>query len=291
MTNLFDQAVYLSENANARKLYDGLHSDNVVGWEENNYQHRYLLDDWLHDNIVHALESCPRVLKHWNERTHSNSKGSVLCRALGMALEGLSDNIKVDILSGKGVSKAQEELTLQIKKRASNWMYLSPTWAGGPKSDLRRQAVHMGWSNSKLFSQVPRSISQPEAARWNKWVPYAHSILVFYRADEVVHGRMYAIEGESAATEETGQAWARVEDIALAQSLIKHNPDCGHTLTPHSSALPVPIELQERMDAFVAAYEGLGMMAALKEMVLAGNVPAMCDDMAMELPSLGELGL
>ena len=291
MTNLFDQAVYLSENANARKLYDGLHSDNVVGWEENNYQHRYLLDDWLHDNIVHALESCPRVLKHWNEKTHFNSKESVLCRALGVALESLSDNIKVNILSGKGVGKVQDELTLHIRKRASNWMYLSPAWAGDPESDLRRQAVSMGWSNSKLFSQVPRSIFRTEAERWIKWVPYAHSIVVFYRAAEVVHSRMYGIKEELAATQEIGQAWARVEDMALAQSLIKHNPDCGHTLTPHSSALPVPIELQERMDAFVIAYEGLGMMAALKEMVLAGNVPAMCDDVAMELPSLGELGL
>lgn len=270
------------------ELHARLYKDDLYGWQSRNLNNQAPLEDWLRENIVHAVESCPRVLAHWKKMVTSASVERRLCRYLGEALEGLPDKIKVNILSGRGAGKAQDELFVHISKKVSNWVSLSPSWIGEPKSDLRLAAVTTGWSDMKLFSQVPHSISRPEAERWTKWVPYAHSIGVFQRASKVAYLKKH-LEEESPTITKTGQAWTRVEDMALAQSLIKNIPDCCYTLIPHPSALPVPIELQERMDAFVTAYEGLGMLSALKKMVLAGNVPAMCNEMAMELPFLGEL--
>lgn len=271
------------------KLYARLYKDDLQGWQARNLRNQAPLEAWLQDNVVHAVESCPRVLAHWKTRTPAAAVvGRKLCRYLGKALEGFSDDIKVNILSGQCAGKAQDELFVHISKSVSNWVSLSPSWIGEPKSDLRLTAVMMGWSDLKLFSQVPHSISRPEAERWTKWVPYAHSIGVFQRASKVAYLKNH-LEEESPTITKTGQAWTRVEDMALAQSLIKNIPDCCYTLIPHPGALPVPIELQEHMDAFVTAYEGLGMMSALKKMVLTGNIPVMCDDITMELPFLGEL--
>lgn len=113
------------------------------------------------------------------------------------------------------------------------------------------------------MSQVAHSIARPAAATWSEWVPYPHSIAVFNRGAKVAWETKQPSADGLSPVSKTGQAWASPEDMALAMALAKHMNDYLYTLTPHPEAAPIPVELQERMDALVVVHMGLGSMFPL----------------------------
>lgn len=276
---------------NVEELYAKLHCDDLQGWERRNFREAAPLEPWLRENIVHVVESCPRVLAYWKTTQTAGLVPFVLCRYLGAAMEGLAVNIKIDILSGQCNDKSQARLFRYIKESSRAWGNLSPSWIGEPGSDLRVVAVKREWIKNRLLGQVPHSISRPEAEKWSRWVPYAHSMLVFQRGARVSFENSRPSQGGLAPVEKTGQAWANAEDMALAQSLIKHMPHYRYTLIPHPHAMPVSAELQERMDALVAVHLGLGMMFPLQKMVVGGQLHEHSNEVELVLPALGEPGL
>lgn len=273
---------------NEAELHAMLHNDDLVGWQRRNVRESAPLDAWLRDNVVHAMQSCPRVLAHWQKTYNSSPVAeSILYRYVGAALESLDDNAKAGILSGYFEGEAQAGLFSHITKRTPNWSSLSPAWIGPPGSDLRDAALARGWSDIRLLSQVAHAIGRPEAQRWQAWVPYAHSIAVFNRAGKVMWEKKNPSPNGLQPVKKVGQAWARPEDMALAMALAKHMPSYLYTIESHPDAAPIPTELQERMDALVAVHAGLGMMFTLQKGVVAGTLPSMEPQEPIELPELG----
>jgi hypothetical protein len=276
---------------NMEELYAMLYADDLYGWTQTvSSRKRGLLDTWIRNNAVHAIESCPKVLTHWHISHPSFALGHVFHQYIGAALEALDDNVKAGILSGVYEGAAQKSLYEFIVQCPYYWESFSPSWIGPPGSALRAAAVERGWSNLRLMAQVTReSIARPEAERWSQWVPYVYSITILKRRAEVI------LEKKNRRTETDGlkpverkaQAWSRPEDIALALSLLKSRPDYFYVLKPHQAATPITAALQERMDSLVSIHQGLGMMDTLQQMVIAGAFPDSDMQATMELPDMG----
>ena len=276
-----------------KELHAKLHADDLHGWQKRESRDTAPLDEWVKDNAVHALESCPRVLEHWKMLRSHPAAERILFRYVGAAFDGQSDTIKTDILLGKEKGKAQQKLCEYLHRRLKHWLVLSPLWVGESGSDLRAAAVKSEWIAVRLFAQVLDCISRPEAARWSQWIPYAHSIAVAQRIGAGWEKKGPRLGGESFIVYSVpGQSWAKPVDIALAQSLIKYMPHCCPTLSVHPNAEPISAELQERMDAFVGAHVGLGMMPALQKMIVEGTLHTVFnEEAAIALPDFEDFGL
>lgn len=275
---------------NIQDLYAEWHVDNLRGGELQNASEMMLLNSWIKDNVLHALESCPWVLSYWKMKYPAQADRT-LCLYAAAALESLDDNVKIDILLGNGKGRAQADLFYYLNQQASNWTILSPAWIGPVGSDLRTAAVQKGWCDLRLSGQVPHSISRPEALQWSQWVPFAHSIAVSQRGGLVNLERRNPNGKSLAPIETTGQAWALPEDMALAQSLLKHMAHYLYTLIPHPDAETISDGLQKRMDAFVGLHAGLDMMPALNKMIRAGQLHEHGNEVLLALPALGELSI
>lgn len=269
-------------------LHTMLHEDDLNGWSKRNVRESAPVDAWIRDNIVHAMQSCPKVLNYWRQSKPSAAVESIQYRYVAAALEDLDDKAKAEILLlGYFEGAAQAGLYSHIQSKPTAWAALSPAWIGAPDSELRQAATQAGWTSMRLIAQVAHSIARPAAEKWSEWVPYAHSIAVFNRAGKVMWEKKNPSEAGLAPVERVGQPWASPEDMALALALTKHLPNYLYTLTPHPDAAPVSVELQERMDALVAVHAGLGEMFPLQKMVVAGNVPTPEELAMVELPDLG----
>lgn len=245
------------------------------------------LDMWVRANVVHVLESCPLVLKHWKKNQFPEDAERILFRYVGEALEGLAKNIKAEILSGKGKDASQKELFHYINRNSMNWNALSPLWIGEPGSDLRNAAVKLRWSDASLLGQAFHFISQPQAERWSRLVPYAHSLAVLHRRTLVDWATHNIMKGSLRAIEIAGEKWARPEDIALARSLINTMPQSRYVLIAHPEAKPFSTALQKNMDALVAVHMGLDMMSPFYKMILLGQVDTLRNEATIVLPDLG----
>lgn len=264
-----------------------LHEDDLHGWELCSGSDAESLNGWVRQNILHAMEACPQVLHRWRQSFPDMAADSIQFRYVAAALEALDDDTKTEILSGYCHSRAQEQLHEFLANKTSAWAVFSPSWIGPADSDLREVAKQAGWRDLRLIGQVAHAIERPDAARWSKWVPYAHSICVLQRGAKVAWGVKNPVLSKLGPMEKKGQSWAAQEDMALALALIKHLPHYQYTLRQHVEQEPVAPELQEQMDALVAVHAGLGTMTTLNKMMVSGLVHRHETLALVELPELG----
>lgn len=165
------------------RMHELLHSDDVAQWKQEFPEPGRTLTDWMLDNVLHAIQACPNVMAFWNEQTPKQHYHGVLHHCLAGALDGLDDGTKIRVLQGYGEDDkwAQAKLAVFIGSRQFDWRLLSPAWVGHPGSDLRAQAVHMGWSSDVLAGQVVWALRRPSSVQWRPWVPYPHSLAVLHR--------------------------------------------------------------------------------------------------------------
>lgn len=253
-----------------------LHNDDLSGWREINAHSIVAMDAWLKANVVHAIESCPRVMAHWrkNQADTPFAIDKLLCKYLGAALEHLDDQDKTKILKGDIRGNAQAVIFHHLNDSNSDtWAAFSPAWSGAPNGPLRDAAEQKGWTPRSLEGQVAHSISRPAARVWAKWVPYAQSVTAIYRLAliEWIAGQLG--EPSKILREDEGQAWASPLDMALAMSLARRRPEALYVFHVHPKAAPISGELQDRMDALVLAHSGLGLMQDLHDAIFAGHLP------------------
>lgn len=274
----------------SQRMHELLHSDNVVQWQREFPNPGRSLADWMLDNVLHAMEACPNVMEYWHAQTPKQHYHGVLHHCLAGALDGLDDATKIRVLRGEGRGSEQAQLAAFIESRQFDWRLFSPAWVGHPGSDLRAQAVHLGWTRDVLAGQVTWALRRPSASQWTLWVRYPHSLAVLHRhacAKKELYEKARLLE----PTELHAMPWANGDDLALAQRLIEHSPiDLQFYLDQRQVQGPTTNrEAHQQMDAVVRMHVGLGMWEELRQAVVQGELPGVGSQATatLELPELG----
>ena len=248
------------------------------------------LDAWVRHNVVHALESCPKVLQQWRD-TQKNAIypwDSILVTYVSGALADLADEDKISILRGNVQDTAQKNIFDNIASNSQGkWGLLSPAWSGAPGSALRDEALGKGWTTRALIGQVGKFIGSPGAEKWGPSIPYAQSIAVIHRGAVTQWLATQTKREPPVLLKKRGAAWIDPQDMALAQSMLRHHPKFLYELTPHPDAAPISDDVRERMDALVSAHEALGLVSALQQAIVDGTIPGENPETPLPLPDLG----